>query len=360
MEKKRSLKNEHLMKILIYFQKDKLNKPQYEGARVAKNLINACQRQNIETTEDPNTEYDIAHFVGAHAYKFIHNAKLRKIPIVISALVAENDPLGKMLVIRQGKWKLKKHNYFKALQKATLIIVPTESGRIILKHLGIDTPIEILSEGMINERFLNLKEIDKKIFRQYFKFDGKKPLIISHGAYQRNGGIIDFIELAKLNPDKEFYFFGIKPPLISWRRLRGIFLNISNNLHLQGLLEEDLYRSALSNAHVLVLTGTTPMGTVSIIDAMASKTQIIARQGTGFPELLINKKSAYICESLQDIDKKLNQLINGKIDSTIDQAYQIAQKFDIVEVAKKLTTIYATIINLEKKKAKIKRGTSNA
>jgi hypothetical protein len=132
--------------------------------RVVKNLYEAARLSGVSFTTDPLEAYDVAHFVSTKAEKFIKNALLRKVPVIISALMSENDPDARLLSKKDGKWDIS-YRDLSILQSATLVIVPTASGKDDLDPPRSHHPIDVLSEGIIKARYNHEHEIEKGIFR---------------------------------------------------------------------------------------------------------------------------------------------------------------------------------------------------
>ncbi len=335
------------MRALVYFQPLSRDTHNYEGMRVVKNLYEGCRLANIDVTTDPLEQYDIAHFVSTKAYKYIKNAYLRKVPIIISALMSENDPDARLLSKHDGKWEITTHD-LAVLELATLIIVPTVSGKTILTHLGVTTPIEVLSEGIIKGRFNQEHELEKGIFARYCGYNPNRKLVIANGRYSQESGLPDYIQIARQFPDVDFYYFGPQPTLWSFWFFKKEYRQAPNNVHLKKTVHEDVYRSALLNASAFMLPSYYPAGTVSVLDPMLSKTQIIARRDAVYPDLVIDKITGYIGDSNHDLEKTLRHYLDGKIASTIEVAYQKALEVDLDIIAKKLKDIYETLANYGK------------
>jgi 1,2-diacylglycerol-3-alpha-glucose alpha-1,2-glucosyltransferase len=330
------------MRVLVYFQPQSRDTHNYEGKRVVKNLYEACRLAGVDFTTDPLESYQVAHFVSTKAYKFIKNTHLRKVPIIISALMSENDPDARLLIKRENKWDILQRDKA-VLQLASLIIVPTQSGKEILLSLGITAPIEVLSEGVIKGRFNREHALEKGIFPRYFDYDVRRPLVIANGPYSKESGLPDFIEIARKFPNVDFYYFGPQPNLLSFWFFKKEYRHAPANVHLKKTVHEDVYRSALLNATVFMLPSHYPSGTVSVLDPMMSKCQIIARQEAIFPELVAHKATGYIASSNYELEKTLEAFLDGKLASTIELAYQKALEVDLETIAPKLKYAYEAL-----------------
>jgi 1,2-diacylglycerol-3-alpha-glucose alpha-1,2-glucosyltransferase len=333
------------MRPLIYFQPKSRDTHNYEGMRVVKNLYEAARLMSIDFTTDPLQAYDLAHFVSTKAYKYIKNALLRKVPVIISALMSENDPDARLLLKTGDKWRIKQRD-LAILQAATLIIVPTTSGKTILNHLGVTTPIEVLSEGVIKGRFVQGHELEKGIFPRYFGYNPKRQLVIANGRYSKESGLPDYIDIARKFPEVDFYYFGPQPNLLSLWFFKREYRTAPPNVYLKKTIHEDVYRSALMNAIVFMLPSYYPSGTVSVLDPMMSKCQIIARKTAIYPDLIIDKKTGFIGDSNYELEKTLARFLAGHQQATTEQAYQKALELDLEKIAPRLKDIYESLTGL--------------
>lgn len=329
------------MRILIYFEQKKRNKKNYEGARVRKSLKGACELLGISYTSDPREHYDIAHFVGANDEEIINEALLNKAPVVISALMCESDPDAAML-IQKGEVPMLKPRVLKILNRVTLVIVPTEEGRIILKHAGVETPIRVLSEGVNLSRFDQTKELEKQVFLRYYHLEKGSKLVVTVSDYEKDSGLADLASIARKRPDAEFYYFGRKKFFMP-RAIRHVIKSAPKNCHFNDIVDDDLYRSALMNANVCFLPGYKKGGTVTLLDAMAARCQIIARENAVYGDMLINKKHAYLCKNTTECEKRLSSYLDGFLEKTTDYAYELAKSKDLKKIGASLKDIYDSL-----------------
>ncbi len=328
------------MRALIYFQPKSRDTHNFEGKRVVKNLWEACRMTGVDFTTDPLEEYDVAHFVSTKAYKYIRNAQLRHIPIIISALMSENDPDARLLTRSGERWGIAPHD-LAVLAMTTLIIVPTTSGKAILTHLGVTTPIEVLSEGVIKGRFDSEHELERGLFPRYFGYNPQRKLVLANGRYSAECGLPDYINIARAFPDVDFYYFGPRPSSLWF--LRKEVRAAPSNVHIHKTVHEDVYRSALLNAAAFMLPGYRPAGTVSVLDPMMAHCQIIARQESVYPDLITDKKTGFLCASNYELEKTLRHYLSGDLAPTTSAAYEKALEFDLEKVALRLKDIYESL-----------------
>ncbi len=341
------------MRVLIYFRPQSRDTHNYEGMRVVKNLYEAARLSGVNFTTDPLEAYDVAHFVSTKAEKYIKNALLRKVPVIISALMSENDPDARLLSKKDGKWDISSRDW-SILQSATLVIVPTASGKTILTHLGVTTPIEVLSEGIIKARYNHEHEIEKGIFPRYFGYNPSRPLVIAHGRYSKESGLPDYIAIARQFPQVDFYYFGPQPNRWSFWYFKKEYRHAPANVHLKKTVHEDVYRSALLNAKAFMLPSYYAAGTVSVLDPMLARVQIIARAEAVYPDFLTNNQTGYVANSNYELEKTLEKYLSGQWPGTVETAYKKALALDLEKIAPRLKDIYESLAGFGKPTAAMK------
>ena len=117
------------MKVLVYFQPNR-KYDNYEGARMRKTIKGALEVTGATHTSNIYDDYDIAHFMSPEDESKLNIALERDVPVIVSALYGEDDPSARFLTHKSKDGKRTstlKNRALKMLNKATLVLVPTES-----------------------------------------------------------------------------------------------------------------------------------------------------------------------------------------------------------------------------------------
>lgn len=268
------------MKVLVYYQPNNIKKDVFEGTRVRHSIKSALQSIGINSTSVVIDEYDVAHLFSPEDEMIANQIVDKGIPLVVSALYSENDPYASFSEYRRTKNGKRiitlKAKSIRMLNKASLILVPNVESKNLLISNGIISPIEMALPTINVSRYVYYPEEEKEIFYRYFKEDRSKKIILASGEYINLDGINSFINAAKRNSDSVFYFFGEKAK--PTRKLKKIIKKAPKNVRFQGLVPEDIYRSALQNALIYMAPSYSYTGTMSLVEAMASKCQIVIRK----------------------------------------------------------------------------------
>lgn len=336
------------MKVLVWFPSQEHSN--FEGVRLRKSIKGALELNGVTYTTNPIDYYDVAHFLSVKDEGKINECIENNIPVVISALGCEGDPLANYLELKIDK---KGNRTFvlqpkalRVLNKATLIITPTQEAKKFLIDNGVNPEIEVLSPGVNLSRFDFSRMDEKEIFYRYYGEDRNKKLVVAVGGYTKNSSISTFIKAAKKCPNVNFYYFSNTTkhiPLL----IRKDIKFAPKNVKFKQIPTDDVYRSALINAILFMYPGYSITGTNTLLEAMAARCQIVIREQPFLNELLTDGESAYICKYSETIASVVKDCLEGKIKDLSQQAYQISTNHSLDMVGQKLKHFYQEAINIK-------------
>ena len=341
------------MKVLVSFQPNK-KASDFEGARLRKTIKGALEMVGTEYTTSIVERHDIVHLISPDDENKINDAKENGVPVVVSALYCEDDPLASYLEHKTTKEGVRvtelTSKALRFLNKADLILVPSPKARELLVDSGVTSDISIALPGINMSRFDFSREDEKSLFYRYFRADPRKKLVIGLGEYDMEmDGINAFINAAKANPNALFYYIGREtiPGVYNSLKIKRMIFSAPKNLKFITVLPDDIYRSALLIAKVFVIPCYKTAGVVSIMDAMAAKCQIIARKQAVFPDILIDGKTAYLGEFSETITSLIKDCLEDKIKPTIEEAHTFVSKCNLRATGEQLRWFYIERINIK-------------
>ena len=340
------------MKILVSFQPNK-KAVDFEGARLRKTIKGALEMAGVEYTTSIVEKHDVVHLISPDDENKLNDAKENNIPVVVSALYCEDDPLASYLEHKSKDGVRSTELSGKALKflnKADLVLVPSALMRDFLVDSGVTTDISICPAGINMSRFDFSREDEKTIFYRYFREDASRPLVIGVGEYDTMmDGINSFVNAAKLCPNALFYYIGREtvPGVYNSLKIKKLISSAPKNLKYISVIPDDIYRSALLNAKAFVLPGYKTAGVISIMDAMAAKCQIIARKQAVYPDILKDGKTAYLGEFSETLSSLVKDYLNDKLQPTIEEAYKEVSKSNLQVVGNQLKWFYLEQINIK-------------
>ena len=169
---------------------------------------------------------------------------------MVSALYCEDDPLASYLEHKSKDGVRTTELTSKALRflnKADLVLVPSEKGRSFLVNSGVTTDISISLPGVNMARFDFSREDEKTIFHRYFREDPERKLVVGLGEYDSNmEGINALINAAKLLPEVAFYYIGREtiPGIYNTLKIKKVISSAPKNIKFINIIPDDIYRSA--------------------------------------------------------------------------------------------------------------------
>lgn len=308
---------------------------------------------NVEYTTNVLDLFDVMHLMSPEEEDKIKYAQENNhIPIIISALYCEDDPVASYLEYKNNDGKKITNLTLKAqrfLSKGDLILVPSEQCKDFLINQGITKRVEVSIPGVNLARFDFLRDDEKEIFFRYFREDPQKKIVLAIADYKNMDGINAFISAAKKSPGASFYYMGYEDNLTKVdRKVRSIIKKCPKNVKFQSILPNDVYRSLLLNADVVLLPGYKPVGVVTVLEAMAAKCQIIARKQTIFPEIVQDGINAHVAEFSETLSSLVRDHLENKIKPTIVEAYNFVSQYSLTSYGKELEKIYEREIKLKK------------
>lgn len=331
------------MKVLLYTENEKILAKSGLGKAI-KHQMNALDAVKVQYTTNPKDEFDIAHinFYGLKSYFIAKKLKKQGKKIVYHAHSTEEDFRNSFIFSNQVS-KLFKKWLIKCYSLGDVIITPTEYSKKLLKGYGIKNEIKVISNGIELKKFTRNDELGEK-FRKDYKLKKTDKVIIGIGLYIERKGIIDFIELAKKMPEYKFIWFGYSPIIFSGKKVRNAIKNKPDNLILAGYVEQDKICEALNGCDIYIAPTYEETEGITIIESASCKTNMIVRDIPVFNGWLVDKKNVYMAKSIDEFKQKIEEIINGEIQSLSEEAYKIAIERKSENIGKKLKETYSEVL----------------
>lgn len=334
------------MKVLVHFKpKDKYDN--FEGTRLRKCFKGALEVSDIEYVSTIDETFDVAQFISLDDEPLINQCVNNGIPTVISALYCESDPSTQFLLYKNNKKKREivlSPRALRVLNKVNLVLVPSNKAKEFLINSGVTTDIKVVLPAINIIRFNQKREDEKIIFYRYFGENQEKKPIVCLGSSDNIDGINAFTKNAKKYPDQIFYYFFQDTGKLFWK-IRQLKRQKQKNLHFVTIPSDDIYRSALLNASVLMYAGYDTLGIVSIIEAMAAKCQLIIRKQPLFEDILLDGVNCHVGEYSETISSILKDYLSGKLSPTSDNAFELAKARGLDVLGEELKLIYKDLLN---------------
>jgi 1,2-diacylglycerol-3-alpha-glucose alpha-1,2-glucosyltransferase len=332
------------MRVLVYFQpNEKLDV--FEGMRLRKNIKGALELSGVNWVESIFALPDIVHFVSPDDENKAHDAALDGEKVVVSALYSENDPSARYLERDSKGDFVLRSKAIRMLSFSDLILVPSPSARDFLRANGIVGRTEILPAGVNLSRFEKNDPVEVGVFYRYFSFKENEKFVLVVGDYDDPLCVERFLRIASLVPEVRFVFLGMAAHgRVSARRVRSLGKRAPANVRFSDLVQDDVYRSAMMNATIYLSFESSHPDFLTVLEAMAAKTQVMSLAELKQGNLLIDKENAYCYANEERLAKAIQSYCQGKLNPTIIEAYRTAKAASLRENGAKLKAYYESLL----------------
>ena len=175
----------------------------------------------------------------------------------------------------------------------------------------------------------------------------QQKTIISVGHYFERKGIIDFIEIARSFPDIKFIWFGHTSSTLLTENVKKAIRNKPGNVILPGYIDGDIIQGAFQSADMFFFPSYEETEGIVVLEALASKTQVLVRDIEVYSPWLKNKTNCFMGRDNNEFKKMIEDYLDGKIDSTVESGYKVAEERSIEKIGNQLKNIYQQILKNE-------------
>lgn len=312
----------------------------FEGARVRKNLKASLEAVSCQWVSSLLDFPDIIHLLSPLDENLLHDTKASGLKTVVSALYCENDPEASFLLddgsLREDSRRM--------LNDADLVLVPNVWAQNLLIKEGVKNRIEILPLGVSLERFKSDSLALKEAFYHYFMVDSGITYALVSGSYEDKDGLSGLESLASLNPNIEFFFFGLSSKAEKTMNIaRKLNKESPLNVHYSDIVCDDVYRSGMMSCSFYLSLSYRHPDAIIPLEAMASGKQIF-RLGPSFDgDPLSNGKLAICHEDIYLCSEAMAKFIHSKSKPTIIEGRKAAESCSIPTTGRHLLAFYQSL-----------------
>lgn len=338
------------MKVLLYFEGEKILAKSGIG-RALEHQKRALSKVGIEyTLEADCTDYDILHIntYGIKSYSIVKKAKKLGKKVIYHAHSTEEDFRNSFIGSNQISPLVKKY-LVSLYSKADYLITPTPYSKDLLEGYGITVPIASISNGIDLNRFERSEEKEKK-FKEYFKINENQKIIICVGLYFERKGIIDFVKLARKFPNYRFIWFGYTPMYSIPKAIRRIVKEEHPvNVEFPGYIKGDIIEGAYSAADLFFFPSYEETEGIVILEALASKQQVLVRDIPVYKGWLEDKVNSYMGKTNEEFADLIEKLVENELPNTCQAGYNVAKDKSIDRIGHELKNVYEKVLEQAKR-----------
>jgi len=171
-----------------------------------RNHKRALAKAAIPFTDEPSEGYDVLHlhWIGPKSYYHFRQAKKRGKPVVITAHSTAETSKGSVTFSELFNPLVK--TYMRHLyDNVDLMVAPSPYTQTLLRESGIQSPIEVVSNGIDENRF-GQSNLQPGGFRRAHGLE--RFTVLSVGQVIPRKGVNDFLEVAEALPQFDFVWLG--------------------------------------------------------------------------------------------------------------------------------------------------------
>ena len=181
------------------------------------------------------------------------------------------------------------------MESADLITCVSEHEKeMLIKEIGLnDDNIKIIYNGIYWKDWAKLP--DKTKFREKFPEVSDKFIIFA-GRLATNKGIPDLIEAVSIEGSQRFDLVVMGADMGLGNELDKLAVSKNIKMHRIGHVDDEIYRSALSAAEVLVLPSEYEAFGIVLLEAAAAQTPVVAARVGGVPEAMSEENNGLLVD----------------------------------------------------------------
>lgn len=338
------------MKVLIYHGDMELVEKSGIGMAV-NHQIKALQKAGVDYTTDESDDYDIVHVntIFAKSYLFSRMAKRRGKKVIYYGHSTmddfRNSFTGSNLVAPLFKWWITK-----CYNSGHIVITPTEYSKSILETYRIHRPIYAVSNG-IDLDFFRRSEEARKRFREKYGIGPEEKVVVSVGHFIERKGLDDFVEVARALPQYRFMWFGYTNPALITPKIRDAMKSKPDNLEFPGYVNQEQLRDAYVGSDIFLFMTHEETEGIVLLEALGCEIPILVRDIEIY-ETIPDGEIIYKASDIPGFVKRTEDILEGRVPSLVEPAYQFVRDRSIQHVGQELKEIYKKLLSSNRRKRK--------
>ena len=214
-------------------------------------------------------------------------------------------------------FKVFKKYVISTYRKADEIVVVNPSFIPPLEELGIAREnITYIPNFVDHEKFYKVSEEERKALREKYGVPQDKFVVMGCGQVQTRKGVLDFVEVAKRNPDKFFLWaggFSFGKITDGYKELKAIMDNPPANVKFTGILPRVEMNGIYNCCDMLFMPSLSELFPMAILEAVNSFKPVLLRDLDLYEEILFKDKDCYaVGTNVDEFDQQVKKLAQDK------------------------------------------------
>ena len=326
------------MKVLLYFESiDKIKKSGI--GRAMRHQITALESNGVDYTIDPKDSYDMVHIntLWSSSKKLLKKCNKEGIPAIVHGHSTYEDFRDSFRL-----WKLIKYWFYPQLtymySHAGMIITPTPYSEKLIKGYGLCKKVVNLSNGIdLNE--YKKDEAKVEAFKKHFNITNEK-IVIGIGFPFERKGLQDFIEVARLNPNIKFIWFGYLQKILTSHKILKAIKHKPDNVIMPGYIDNSIIKGALQYAECLLFPSYEETEGIVVLEALASRCPVLVRDIGVYDPWLTDGVNCLKAKNNAEFNAKLHLIMESDNYEMKENGYKVVEERTLDKIGAKLKQIY--------------------
>lgn len=274
----------------------------------------------VVNTNSHSSKFDIYHMHTVNPRYYVrynkHHVNIAYVHFIPSTLDGS---------LKMPKWffNIFKWYVIKFYRKADEIVVVNPSFIPPLKELGIkEENITYIPNFVDHDKFKCVDEETINAYKDKYGIPKDKFVIMGCGQVQTRKGVLDFVEVAKRNPDKQFiwaggFSFGVITD--GYKELKAIMENPPDNMKFLGIVPRKDMNEIYNIADMLFMPSLSELFPMAILEAVNLHKPVLLRDLELYEDILFKKYAK--AENVDGFDQEVKKLASDKKYYALHQEY---------------------------------------
>lgn len=209
-------------------------------------------------------------------------------------------------------FKVFKWYVMKVYKKADEVVVVNPCFIKPLVELGIkEENITYIPNYVSKDKFFPISEDERIELRAQYELSKEDFVVLGCGQVQTRKGVLDFVEVAKRNPNIKFVWaggFSFGKMTDGYKELKEVMDNPPSNVHFIGIVDRNKMNGIFNMCDVLFMPSFAELFPMSILEAVNSHKPVLLRNLDLYEEILFKKyECAENVDGFSSIIKNLSE-----------------------------------------------------
>lgn len=226
-----------------------------------------------------------------------------------------------------------------------VVVTPTAYSKKILENYGIKSPVINISNG-IDSGFWKYNKEEREndtlkgIFRNKYDIPLNKKVIMSVGHYIERKGIVEFIQVARNNPEYTFVWFGYTNLNLVPENVKTAIMNAPRNVLFPGYVDRENLKKAYQYCDLFLFMSHEETEGIVVLEALSMGIPTIVRDIPVYQGWLEDDINIYKYKDENELDLMIQYVLGAQDDSVIVQGRKTAKERDYISIGRKICEMY--------------------